>query len=764
MPATISNIRMLRGVGILADRTAQSPPINLLKSNLIYGFNGSGKSTLSRLFASLQAGKRDGGLPADCVYEFELSDGTRLSAPDRLAGLQDRILVFNADFVDRNLQWSTGKARPVFYIGREQAEAAAELASQESRRDKAQEKLPGATKLHRTAEQALVTFKRDLARHIATQTRMPARTYEAPQLDRDFADQTLGSDAALPDDKLGELEAICGMDWPASDLRELSADPPFNIDAVSEAHDLAQKTPAIAMIAELERHPEMVLWARRGLEYHTAARLVDCLFCGNPIDEQRRRALADMFNDSLDQFLSRIKRARDRGGLIASVLRNLDTSVETADAVLHPLKGSYAAARAIVLSTGAALEAAITAGLAVLAEKAERPTQIADTHQLPSIAEATSRLAAWESAIEAINSIIRSHNEEGRRFQSYRDEARLAVKLHYLFVGKADYNRLTAEHASAKAQVDSIENEIRHLETVIQGLRAKVRTHGPAADKINKLVSTYLGHSELTITPIAEGYDIHRHGHPLTGAPSDGEKTAIALCYFLATLDADGRALRDLILVIDDPISSLDTKALNYACSLLKSSVGQAAQVILMTHNLPCMNEFKKTWKNAAKSDDRDPTARLLFLDVARAPGQTTRSTNVVTMSKLLREYESEYHFLFYHVVQFEAAGDKSEYFHMMPNTLRRVLDVFLAFKCPGGAGLTSKIDELCAAYKELDRAQLGAIDRLVQTESHSDNLDDLLSFSSMTIEEAHEAAKTLLAMMRKVDPTHTDRLLRLCK
>jgi hypothetical protein len=63
-----------------------------------------------------------------------------------------------------------------------------------------------------------------------------------------------------------------------------------------------------------------------------------------------------------------------------------------------------------------------------------------------------------------------------------------------------------------------------------------------------------------------------------------------------------------------------------------------------------------------------------------------------------------------------------------------------------------------------LDKDRLSALERLSQVESHSDNLDDLISFSSMTLEESKEAAATLLAMMTHVDEKHVTALRSLCR
>jgi len=66
------------------------------------------------------------------------------------------------------------------------------------------------------------------------------------------------------------------------------------------------------------------------------------------------------------------------------------------------------------------------------------------------------------------------------------------------------------------------------------------------------------------------------------------------------------------------------------------------------------MNEFRKAWKGRVRPPDgKDPTATFLFIDTAIPAGQDKRSSTIVEMSRLLREYDSEYHFLFNHILKF---------------------------------------------------------------------------------------------------------------
>jgi wobble nucleotide-excising tRNase len=369
--------------------------------------------------------------------------------------------------------------------------------------------------------------------------------------------------------------------------------------------------------------------------------------------------------------------------------------------------------------------------------------------------------------VGTLNAAIKQHNETFAQFTQRQDEARLALRRHHLADKFQEFQNACDAVSEAKTDVDAKTLSYNQLQEQATDLRSRIKEHGQAAEKINRLIEAYLGHKELSIASVEKGYEIHRRGRPIERSPSEGEKTAIALCYFLSTLEAEGRSIKDRIVVVDDPISSLDSRALNYACSLLLSRLGNAAQVFVLTHNQNCMNEFKKAWKGFHKprNDATPPTASLLFLDVKIPKGLDGRSTAIVEISKLLREYDSEYHYLVDHVLKFNASADPDyEYAYMMPNVLRRVLDVFLAFRCPGSAGFASKRGQLRKDHATLDGERVAALERLVQLESHSDNIDDLIGFSSMTLEESKAATAALIAMMEAVDPTHLAGLQRLCR
>jgi len=763
--SAISNISILKGMGILADRTAKSPSLELRQYNLIYGFNGSGKSTLSRLFASLEAGKVDPKLPTGGSFSVAMDDGAVHASAGSLQGLEKRILVFNGDFVEKNLQWALGKANPVFFIGADQAEAAAELATLEEKIGKLQTEHLAAEKAEKAADKAFSGYKRDTAKLTAERLHLGNRKYEANHLQADHDRWPEKETPSLDAVALAAAQDRLRTDRAADPLTEIAYDATVLPKAFQFVREICGQTLSSVALEEVQKHPDMLLWIKSGHDYHESHALPDCLYCGNAISAERRAALASSLDNQIDQFVAKIDKTVERLQINIDQLVALEQSLPASDALQSDLAAGYKGTRATFISAIQVPKDQLKRLRQKLAEKRSKPASSADLSDLPTDNEVAVAAEDLADALKAVNAIIQQHNIIASNFQAHRNAAEEAIRKHYIAECRTRFDEhvttlreAEALHANLSAGIETAKNDANEL-------RQKIRVHKPAADAINKLIQSYLGHEELAVHPVDEGYEFHRHAKVMEGLPSEGEKTAIALAYFLSTIESDGRKLKDLLIVIDDPISSLDTKALNYACALVRSRLSKAKQLIVLTHNQQCMNEFRKEWKSKAKSaDGKDPTATLLFLDVSLPEDAKRRVTQIVPLSKLLREYDSEYHFLFHHVLRFSELGDGySDYAYMMPNVLRRVLDVFLAFKCPGSDGLKGKVQKICDDFETLDRTKMTALERLSQVESHSENLDDLISFSTMTLEETRGATQSLIDMIQHVDDRHFKALKRIC-
>lgn len=762
----ITNVKSLQGIGILADRGANSPSLQFRRYNLVYGFNGSGKSTLSRLFASLEVGRPHPKLPMGGTFEVALDDGSAFGCPTNPIGLEQRLLVFNSDYIEQNLQWATGRASPVFYIGADQAEAANELTKLEGEIIDADAEKETAFAVEKAAEKTFVNFRRERAKSVASRLHLGSRKYEAPALTKDYETWKEDDLPALADDALKAAEDTRRLEEPMPRLETISFDKTKIETAYRFIADACGQSLTTVALDEVQRYPDILLWLKHGHEYHEAHGITDCLHCGNAISDERRALLAAALDDSVDQFVARLNKTAERLSHLIESSTQLGTKIPAMDDLASELRAGFRGVRENALKDVRLLAQHLGTLRTVLSAKLERPATPANMKNVAAETDVLDTAERLATGVATINETIATHNQRFNDFAKNKEAAEISIRRHFIADCRDDYARIASEFDETTKELKGKLEASASLREKARKLREQIRTHGPAAEVINKLIAAYLGHGELTINPVDDGYELQRHGTPITGAPSEGEKTAIAISYFLSSIEADNRKLKDVIVVVDDPVSSLDTKALNFACSLVRTRLEKAAQVFIFTHNLQCMNEFKKAWKGKARPPvGKAPTATFLFIDVTIPEGQARRASTIIEMSKLLREYDSEYHFLFSHVLRFVEYPDAyDDHGYMMPNVIRRVLDVFLAFKCPGGGGLPTQLDKLWADYPELDREQLAALERLAQVESHSDNIDDLLSFSTMALEETKGAAAALFEMIEKVDSKHLERLKGLCR
>lgn len=761
----LKNIVSIRDTGIFKDfRTGPATP-QLRKLNLIYGYNGSGKTTLARIFACLQLGSLHPKLPTTTTFDFELDDGRHLRTPADLSGYQRRVLVFNSDFVDANLQWASGTASPIFYIGREQADLAKTMSDREAALPAAIAAKDVAASALASAEKTLAVFKRERARTIANDLFLRGRKYEAPDLTKDFVGGEFNQDSLRTPDQLDALRALLRLDAPLPKLDPIEFDLPAAQAAVEAVRHIAGKSLSAVMLQELHDHPAMAGWLKHGADYHASQDLQKCLLCANDFGADRKALLASALDDGFGRHLNAITDTIAEVEALENNLALVERALPQSQLVSADQRSAYNPARDALKEALKSAEQIFAVAREILGQKAISPSVVVPAGSLISEMDQLVWSGLLKEAILRINRVIDAHNATFDAFEARQTAARKGIKAHYLAESDVEYREFESTLVAARSALATSTEAAEAVTAALATVRQQIQEHGQAAEKINQLIGSYLGHNELAIVPVPEGYEIHRHGESIEGLPSEGEKTAVALCYFISTLEAEGRAARDLIVIVDDPISSLDTKALNFACSLIKSRLLNVAQLIVLTHNQQCMNEFKKAWKGKIeRRGETEPTAALFFLEVCVPKGEARRVSRIVEMSRLLREYESEYHFFFSKLLIFSKEGDESEYAYMMPNILRKVLEVFLAFKCPGNSGLAGKVQEIGAGDFGIDTDRLAALERLAQIESHSDNLDDLIGFSSMTLEEVKGAADSLLVMMEAVDKTHFDKICRICR
>ena len=143
-----------------------------------------------------------------------------------------------------------------------------------------------------------------------------------------------------------------------------------------------------------------------------------------------------------------------------------------------------------------------------------------------------------------------------------------------------------------KKQIDELDNKIFEAEKNLTSIQ-------PTIDEINRLLKSY-GFTNFKIVPsplLSNAYQIQRMDGTLAfNTLSEGEETFISFLYFLqfakGSIDIT-KISNQKILVLDDPVCSLDSTVLYIVSSLVKGlikdvrkGISDVKQIFILTHNV----------------------------------------------------------------------------------------------------------------------------------------------------------------------------------
>ena len=359
-----------------------------------------------------------------------------------------------------------------------------------------------------------------------------------------------------------------------------------------------------------------------------------------------------------------------------------------------------------------------------------------------------------------LNKVIQRHNSACDNFQARTTKARDRLAEGMIAESFDDYSRLATIATKAKALIDPTQEEVQQLSNKIARLEQEIVQHRQPAEELNDDLCKYLGHDELRLEVKDTGYVLVRHG-VLADSLSEGEKTALALLYFLKSLGDRRFDLKEGVVVLDDPVSSLDANALYLAFSYIRQRTQDAAQLFLLTHNFTFFRQVRNWFHHLTgqqKKNINQRPARFYMLD--RVVDADPRRTAIRPLDPLLEQYESEYHYLFAYVYR-ETRVTHAELAqaYVVPNIARRLLETFLAFRRPQIAGeLWQKLNDI-----NFDEAKKLRIIRFVHTYSHSDTIDEAEHDPSV-LGETPSVLQDILDFMKDQDTEHFDAMVNLAE
>jgi wobble nucleotide-excising tRNase len=758
-----ARIRRIKKVGdyrAFKNWTDGGRPKEFQRVNLIYGTNGSGKSTFSSLIRDASIGATFSPAP-QLELEVETA-GTKSSVTETDATFWPRIRVFNADYVRDNLHFDDllgPSSNSLLTLGKLNVDAEKELKDTQKRADELMPKIQpakvAASKADKALQDRLSKIASDVvdnlressvAKYRATNsyTKANVRTLlEGDQRVFETASTDVSADRATAVSKAKGVVSLLA--------RGVMADSA----TVKEVRELLNREITVKVLEELRGHEDRAEWVQMGIPLHDG--LESCLFCGQSLTEDRRSELAAHFSDALTKL------QEDADQLIKTLNSSVDDSKAYQDEIprdadlYSDLAGELSKARTAYKDAHNNYAKNVKVIVSVLTSKRHNPfdePNLDSTIDLPP------------PTTTDVDIVVAKHNA---RSESHKDEAERAarrVELARVSDFRTEYASLKQDAADKKAAAETAESELRILNERIVALQNVSADPVPKAEELTKNVERLLGRGELKFTTTSDGkhYVIERGG-TLAKHLSEGERTAVALLHFLASIQDDVVAGDEPVVVIDDPVSSMDDSILFGASSYLWTELVRktfASQVFLLTHNFELFRQWLIQLERARNAVAGGFTVHELRMRYETdSSGETRRSAQFdpwTNDEKLSRRLQSLYHFLFARVAGavIEATpevslAERMDLLALAPNAARKMMESFLSFRFPDKIGdFRGGMESALAIVK--DAAVRNQVERYLHAYSHNEegNISAVVDPSEATV-----VLRSLFEMMKAVDDSH---------
>lgn len=739
----VKKITRLRHPGVLRDFSWPTDLPSFGRFNLIYGWNGSGKTTLSRVFRAIEQ------RVVFPVGQVTLHiDGNEISQQE-FPKATVPIRVFNRDFVNESVfPVSGGDVPPILVVGKESIEKQKKVDRLKAQRTEKETLLQQARATHQQAERDLDRHCTDRAKVIKDTLRVPGpgRYNEYDKRAYRTRTQQMVTDGDAASHRLTDTDRDSLLIQHRANVKpkiaELSYRLPQLAQMQSEVAGALAVTATSAAIESLRDDPALSEWVRQGLGLHKERGAETCLFCEQSIPGRRLSALESHFSAEYVRFLE---------GLDQQLHGLKEVSQQVSDLRLPDRMTFYEDLSAEYDSRRAAFQEVLER-ISGFVRDLQRAVERKRSQPFKSIQLDVTVPAVDDGAIRRINGIIRRHNAACDDFEARTTSARDRLAFDLIAKDLDGFSRLAGAAKAASNTIGPLEEEIKQTDSDIASLEREIVEHRQPAEELNEDLRKYLGHDELSLQVKETGYQLFRNGQ-VADALSEGERTALALLYFLKSLRDRRFNLRHGVVVLDDPVSSLDANALYLAFGFIRQRTQEAGQLFLLTHNFAFFRQVRNWFhhlKGQNKKDINQRPARFYMLN--RVHGANPRCTAIRILDPLLEQYESEYHYLFACVFRAVNVTDDTELEqnYSLPNVARRLLEMFMAFRRPQIAGeLWQKLTNV-----NFDEARKVRIARFVHTHSHGDTVGEPEHDLSL-LGEARAILVDLLELIKSEDAQH---------
>ncbi|WP_335998146.1 AAA family ATPase [Fusobacterium polymorphum] len=723
--------------------------------NIIYGRNYSGKTTLSRIINCLDKKV----VHPDYInsnFEIILEDSTIIKSDNLYNTLN--VKVYNSDFMKEKLKWFYDKnygIEPFTILGEKNIDVQNKIENVGKNIEEIDKKIieknsefTSSEKNFKEIKEKLETKLTEEARKIKENTNyFNVVTYTRKTLTDSFSKIKKNNVEILTDEEKIELKKQIdeGEKNQISLLDKLE-----NLDEnqINEINQLLKTQIKITEpIQELLNNSLLEKWVRQGKELQKNRET--CAFCGSILTDEIWEKINKHFNNESEIFIKKLDETLEQIKILEKRLENYKmlNSENIISTLSEKLKSEL-----FFFNTD---REKLRKYYIDIKEKIEKKRdQISSYNEIPFF------ISKINEIIDRINFIINEHNEYCKSIEERKKDARnklLLNKEKELFL-RLDYTEKSKAQELAEKEKNNKEKELNSLniqKTELKNqkldLERSLKDETKAAELINKYLKDYFGRNDLELKIDKDKkikFSIYR-GAELALNLSEGECSLIAFSYFLATIK-DYEKTDNLILWIDDPISSLDNNQIFFTFGAIDKIIIEHKynQIFISTHNLDFLKYLKRL---------KNEKAKVEYFLVEREIKQDSITSKIRKMPSYLKEYVTEFHYLFneiYKVANSQECCLLNTYnqLYNIPNNMRKFLEYYLFYRYPDNKEPLKNLEKI------FDTIESRSINRIINENSHLTFIDR--GWKPFEIPEIQSVAKIILEKIKEKDEEQYNALL----
>lgn len=550
VPSAITNIKLNRA-------TFTDVPIDELTFvNFFYGNNGAGKSSIAHAI------KEDDGI---------------VWAEGKSADDYD-VLVYNQDFINDNFI-NYGDLKGVFIFGEEDIEAKKKIAElTDEKKQKSDARLAALEDYKKKTgglESALTQFQDACFTKTATVRKRFEKCMDGKKQKKGFAEAVL-AETKPTDHDLAELERLYDVAFDDS----ARAYPEFKKAGATTYGSLPGEDLLDQMIVSTSDTPFSRFmkalgdsasdWVRDGHTHYAGAAGGKCPYCQQKLPQNFEDDIAATFDAQyqqdirdLGQFQQVYKKETEE--IVRVLHANTDDVMSSVDLKAYREKLAL-------------LESNFEINRQRIAEKVKEPSKVI------SLEDTDTLLLEIGAMIDDINKLIRANNKVVAEKRSSKTKCKTEIMQYLAFQLAAEvksYNdevaRLNNEIEAITKKGQSLKKEIGALTTQISELNKHNANTEAAIDSINKILrdSGFQGFSIRAKADEENVYEVVREDGTVAENLSEGERNFIAFLYFYHQVrgSMSSEELKEKIVIIDDPVSSMDSTALFLVSAIVREMI-----------------------------------------------------------------------------------------------------------------------------------------------------------------------------------------------